>query len=305
MGGAGFIGSHLTEALLREGHEVTVFDKIGIKRDNIAHILPDIKFIEGDFLDEHFTGTLPDGMDYVFHLVSTTLPATSNKNPVYDVTSNLAPSVHLIQACAEKKIKKFFFISSGGTVYGVPKDDLISEKHPTEPINSYAITKLSIEKFLGLYKYLHGLDYTVLRVANPYGPRQPYDKPQGVIAVFMSRILNDKPLEIWGDGNQLRDYLYIEDTIEAFLTVLKKETPSDVYNFGSSIGISVNDIINQLKDITGRDFEVIYNDTGNVGVPKNVLDSSRAKEELGWAPKTELKDGLKKTWEWFSDKLGK
>ena len=256
MGGAGFIGSHLVEALLKEGHEVTVFDKIGIKTNNLANLLPEIELIEGDFLDEHFLETLPEGMDYVFHLVSTTLPTTSNLNPSYDVVSNLAPSVKLIEHSVKAKIKKFFFISSGGTVYGIPEQIPIPETHPTDPITPYAITKLSVEKFLHYYNRMHGLDYVVLRMANPYGPRQPFDKPQGVIAVFIHKILSGQPLEIWGDGKQLRDYLYMDDAVSAFMTVLKKKTPSTLYNFGSSIGISVNDIIRHLKGVSDIDFEL-------------------------------------------------
>jgi UDP-glucose 4-epimerase len=299
LGGAGFIGSHLVEALLKEGHKVTVFDKIGIKTDNLENVLKDIELIEGDFLDEHFLEELPKGMDYVFHLVSTTLPATSNLNPVYDVQSNLAPSVKLIEQCVSQKIKKFFFISSGGTIYGIPEKTPIPETHPKNPINSYAITKLGVEKFLHLYHHLHGLDYVVLRLSNPYGPRQPFDKGQGVIAVFIHNILSGKPLEVWGDGAQLRDYLYIEDAIDAFIAVLKKETPSKIYNFGSGEPTSVNDIIKILREVSGRDFKVVYRPSRSADVPKNFLDISRAKNQLGWKPAIELKDGIQKTWEWF------
>lgn len=299
LGGAGFIGSHLAEALLEEGHEVTVFDKIGIKTDNIQKIINDVELIEGDFLDEHFLEELPRGMDYVFHLVSTTLPATSNLNPVYDVQSNLAPSVKLIEQCTFHKIKKFFFISSGGTIYGIPEKTPIPETHPKNPINSYAITKLGVEKFLHLYHHLHGLEYVVLRLSNPYGPRQPFDKGQGVIAVFMHNILSGKALEVWGDGKQERDYLYIDDAIKAFITVLKKDTPSRIYNFGSGKPTSVNDIISILKDVSRKDFDVVHKQARSADVPKNFLDISRAEKELGWKPTVNLNDGIHKTWEWF------
>jgi len=300
LGGAGFIGSHLVETLLMEGHKVTVFDKIGIKTDNLEKVLKDIELIEGDFLDEHFLEELPKGMDYVFHLISTTLPATSNLNPVYDVQSNLAPSVKLIEQCVVHKIKKFFFISSGGTIYGIPENTPIPETHPKNPINSYAITKLGVEKFLHLYHHLHGLDYVVLRFSNPYGPRQPFDKGQGVIAVFIHNILAGKPLEVWGDGAQLRDYLYIEDAIDAFITVLKKETPSKIYNFGSGESTSVNDIIRILREVSGRDFKVVYKPSRSADVPRNILDISRAKNQLGWKPKTSLENGISCTWKWYS-----
>jgi UDP-glucose 4-epimerase len=302
LGGAGFIGSHLVEALLKEGHKVTVFDKIGIKTDNLEKVLDEIELIEGDFLDEHFLEELPKGMDYVFHLVSTTLPATSNLNPVYDVQSNLAPSVKLIEQCVAHKIKKFFFISSGGTIYGIPEKTPIPETHPKNPINSYAITKLGVEKFLHLYHHLHGLDYVVLRLSNPYGPRQPFDKGQGVIAVFIHNILSGKPLEVWGDGAQLRDYLYIEDAINAFIAVLKKETPSKIYNFGSGEPTSVNDIIRILREVSGRDIKVVYKPSRSADVPENYLDISRAKTQLGWKPNIGLMTGIKFAWNWYYDK---
>ncbi len=304
MGGAGFIGSHLVEALLREGHEVTVFDKTGIDQSNLEGVAGDITVIEGDFLDGNILKELPQGMDNVFHLISTTLPATSNKSPVYDVASNLEPSVKLIESCVKAKIKKFYFISSGGTVYGVPEQIPIPESHPTNPINSYAITKLSVEKYLHLYHHLHGLDYVILRVANPFGPRQPYDKPQGIIAVWMYKILQGLPVEVWGDGKQLRDYIYIDDTVSAFMSLVKAEKSSRIYNFGSGEGTSVLDIIDSLKDVVDGDFEVQFKDAVPSDVPANVLDISLAQSELGWKPKTDFREGMKQTWDWFKTNLG-
>jgi UDP-glucose 4-epimerase len=299
LGGAGFIGSHLVESLLKKGHHVTVFDKIGIKTDNLKNVISDIELIEGDFLDEHYLEILPKNMDYIFHLISTTIPATSNLNPVYDVQSNLAPSVKLIEESVKNKIKKFIFISSGGTIYGIPEKTPIPESHEKKPINSYAITKLGVEKFLHLYSHLSGLDYTVLRMSNPYGPRQPYDKGQGVIAVFIHKILSGEPLEIWGDGSQIRDYMYISDAIQAFITALEKDTPSKIYNFGSGKPTSLKEIIQILRDVTDVDFDIKYKESRSTDVPTNVLDISLAQKELGWYPTIDLREGIEKTWIWF------
>ncbi|NOS86297.1 MAG: NAD-dependent epimerase/dehydratase family protein, partial [Ignavibacteria bacterium] len=172
FGGAGFIGSHIAEDLLKNGIKVTVFDKLNASKKNVAHILNEIEFIEGDFNNEVDISKALKGKHYVVHLVSSTVPATSNLNTFYDVESNLISSLHLFEKCVEYKVKRIVFISSGGTVYGNPEKLPISEKHSTEPTSSYGIIKLTIEKYLYLYKVLKGLDYKILRFANPYVERQ-------------------------------------------------------------------------------------------------------------------------------------
>ena len=172
-GGAGFIGSHTTETLLDNNFEVTVFDKINASKKNLTNVLNKIRFIEGDFNNSIDIKESLKNQDYVIHLVSSTLPADSNLNPQYDVETNLISSLNLFEECVNQKIKKVIFVSSGGTIYGNPIKLPINEEHPTNPTSSYGIIKLTIEKYLLLYKSLKGLDYKILRLSNPFGERQP------------------------------------------------------------------------------------------------------------------------------------
>jgi len=200
LGGAGFIGSHLADLLLENDYNVVIFDKINCFKGNINHILKRIKFIEGDFNNDIDIKNALENVDYVYHFVSTTLPQSSNLNPYYDVESNVLGSIKLFEKCVEFLIKKVIFLSSGGTVYGISKEQIITESHPCNPVCSYGITKLAIEKYLNLFYYLNGLNYSVIRLSNPYGERQNPLVQQGVIPVFLKKALLNEVIDIWGDG---------------------------------------------------------------------------------------------------------
>ncbi|MCE1166028.1 MAG: NAD-dependent epimerase/dehydratase family protein, partial [Bacteroidetes bacterium] len=220
-GGGGFIGSHLAEELLANGYNVTVFDKLNFSKINIYDVAGNIDIIEGDFNNETELLSSLEGIDYVFHLVSSTLPASSNENPVYDVETNLVSTLRLLQDVNRKKVKKFIFISSGGTVYGLPETVPIKETHPRRPVCSYGIIKKTIEDYLSMYKYLYGLDYTVFRLSNPYGERQNPMYAQGVIPVFIKKFINNEKIVIWGDGEVKRDFIYIKDAVKPMVAALK------------------------------------------------------------------------------------
>ncbi len=172
LGGAGFLGSHIADHLLAAGHSVRLFDRFEAVKTNIQHLLPRIELVQGDFGNHAIVSEITRDMDIVYHLVSTTLPKTSNDDMVFDISTNLLPTLHLLEACRQNGVKKVIFISSGGTIYGVPQQIPIPELHPTNPLCSYGIQKLAIEKYLHLFHDLHRLDYAVMRVANPYGERQ-------------------------------------------------------------------------------------------------------------------------------------
>lgn len=161
--------------------------------------------MEGDLGNHGLIREALEGIDVVFHLASTTLPKTSNDDPGYDVRSNVVDTIQLLEACVDAGVRKVIFASSGGTVYGVPERLPIKEDHPTNPISSYGIVKLTIEKYLGLFHYLYGLDYAALRISNPYGPYQDPAGQQGAISVFLHRILSGQPIAIWGDGEIVRE----------------------------------------------------------------------------------------------------
>lgn len=301
FGGGGFIGSHIAEDLLANGIRVTVFDKLNASKKNVAHILDKIDFIEGDFNNEVDISKALKGKNYVVHLVSSTVPATSNQNTFYDVESNLISSLHLFEKCVEYNINRLVFISSGGTVYGNPVKLPINEKHPTEPTSSYGIIKLTIEKYLFLYNELKGLDYKILRFANPYGERQNPFLTQGLIAHLLYKIKKGETLEVWGDGKVIRDYFYIKDGARSIYRSLKDKTSNRIYNISSGKGYSINQILERFRRVLKLDFNVKYLPGRKFDVRSNILDNRLAARNLKWVPEFSFNEGLKNTWRYFLD----
>ena len=295
LGGAGFIGSHLAEALLQAGHRVRIFDRPHLDRLPAFLQRGEFEVFTGDFLNPRTLSPALEGSEIVFHLVSTTLPKTSNDNPMYDVESNVMGTLRLLELCRQQGVRKVVFASSGGTVYGVPRSVPIDESHPTDPICSYGIHKLAIEKYLQLNHRLHGLDYCVLRPANLYGPRQRLDIAQGAVAVFLDRALRGKPIQVWGDGSVVRDYLYVGDAAEALLKAAAFEGEPKLFNIGSGAGTSLTQLIKEIEALLGRAVPVEYTAARSLDVPANVLDASLARRHLGWAPRTSLAEGLRRT----------
>lgn len=300
LGGAGFIGSHLVDALVSRDHHVRVFDLPNVKLTNLEQSMDSIEIVQGDF--ENITDVSPclDDIDVVVHLISTTLPESSNKNPVYDVETNVVGTIKMLDEAVQKGVKKVVFASSGGTIYGIPQTLPVPETHATNPICSHGIGKLAIEKYLALYHHLMGLDYTVLRFGNPYGPRQRSKSVQGAIAVFLGHVLADEPIIIWGDGTVARDFFYITDLVSALVRVIESDTESRVYNIACGRAVSLNEILAVIKDVTGASPLVKYNPPRRLDVPVNCLDIARAQRELDWHPRVSLKDGIACAWEWLS-----
>lgn len=290
IGGAGFIGLHLAERLLAAGHAVRVFDL----RDGETPRHRDIEWIRGDFLDPGSLRGAVAGCDALFHLAWTTLPKSSNDDPAADVGTNVVGTLRLLDAWRGNR-GKFVFISSGGTVYGVPRSVPIAEDHPTQPISSYGITKLTIEKYLELYRVLHGLDYCALRLANPFGERQRVETGQGAVTAFLHRARRGEPVEIWGDGRVVRDYIYIGDIADALVRVLDYRGTRRILNIGSGIGRDLNQVAAAIEAVTGRTLERRYLPGRGFDVPANVLDVSLARAELGWRPATSFEEGLART----------
>jgi UDP-glucose 4-epimerase len=299
LGGAGFMGSHLAERLLAAGHAVRVFDvhdrgfADGARRR-------DFEWVRGNFLDPGDVAAAIAGCQGVFHLVSTTLPQSSNQNPAGDVADNVIGTLHLLEACRREGGRKIVFASSGGTVYGVPRAVPITEDHPTHPITSYGIGKLTIEKYLELYRVLHGVDYCVLRIANPFGERQRIASGQGAVTTFLHRAYRGEPIEIWGDGSVVRDYLYVGDVAEALMRALGHRGERRVINIGSGVGRDLNEILAAIETVIGRPVERRYVPARSFDVPANVLDIGLARAELGWQPATAFEEGLRRTLRWVA-----
>ena len=299
LGGAGFIGSHLSEALAGEGHRVRIFDRPHVDRLPLFPPSRGFEIFTGDFLNPQALAPALEGTEIVFHLVSTTLPKNSNDNPVYDVESNVLGSLRLLELCREHGVRKLVFVSSGGTVYGVPCTTPVAEDHPTEPICSYGIHKLMVEKYLALSHRLHGLDYRIVRPANLYGPRQRLDIAQGAVAVFLDRALRDQPIQIWGDGSVVRDYVYVADAVDAMLKAASFEGAQRIFNIGSGKGASLNQLVAEIEKLLGRRVKVEHSAPRALDVPVNVLDASAAERHLGWRASTPLAEGLRRTCEWL------
>jgi len=299
LGGAGFIGRSLCHALALSGAGVRCFDRKESGGEGFVQSHPGaVEWMAGDFSDARRLREAVDGMDYVFHLISTTIPETSNKDLSHDLTSNVDSTLALLEAAREAEIKKILFISSGGTVYGIPRTVPIPEHHDTNPLCGYGIHKLAIEKYLYLYHYNHGLDYSILRLSNPYGTAQISDRPQGVIGKFIYKALRKEPLEIWGDGSVVRDYVYIDDIMDAFLRALTYQGQEKIFNVASGEGHSLTDIIALIEGAAGYSLDVSFSASRHVDVPLNVLDISRIKTELGWIPETAMETGIGKLFEY-------
>ena len=296
VGGNGFIGGHLAWRLAENGGEVRVYDRSPGKFRSAP---PAAEYVEGELGNHGLIREAVRGIEVVYHFVSTTLPKTSNDDPIYDVRSNLVDTVQLLEACVEAGVRKVVFASSGGTVYGRPEKLPIPEDHPTAPISSYGVVKLAIEKYLGLFHYLHGLDFAALRISNPYGPYQNPEGQQGVVGVFLNRLYTGRPITIWGDGEVVRDYLYVSDLVDALEQASLVETREKVLNIGSGDGLSLNGLIRCIFRVVGEEPTVEYLPARPLDVPASVLDVSRARAELGWKPETGLAEGVERTWTWI------
>jgi UDP-glucose 4-epimerase len=255
--------------------------------------------MEGDLGNHGLIREAVSEIDIVYHFVSTTLPKTSNDDPIYDVRSNLLDTIQLLESCVEARVNKVVFASSGGTVYGPPETLPVVEDHPTRPMSSYGIVKLAIEKYLELFYRLYDLDYTALRISNPYGPYQNPDGMQGAVSVFLYRLYTGRPITVWGNGEVVRDYLYIADLIDALELAAKTQTRQKVMNIGSGEGVSLNYLLECISVVTGKTPTLEYLSTRLVDVPANVLDIGRARAELGWIPEVRLAEGVNRTWNWI------
>jgi UDP-glucose 4-epimerase len=311
IGGDGFIGSHLVDDLLERGHEVKVFARFhNGKSFNLEHVRGKATFIAGDFLNLTDLGLALRDVDYVFHMISMSTPASTMFDPLLDVNTNILGTVRLLDLCVKHGVKRVIFPSSGGTVYGDVEVDLISEDHAANPYSPYAISKLTIEKYLDYFNKLQGLDYLVFRVANAYGPRQSFSKKQGVMAAFMGEIKAGRPVKIFGDGADVRDYIYVKDVTKLMVDVFEKDLGDGpacrrVYNVGSGEGRSVKDLVEALREVLKEDaehcdFEVEHVPAKEGYVSKVVLDAWRVEEDFGFVPKIGFEEGLRKTWESFS-----
>lgn len=304
FGGGGFIGSAIADRLLRDGHDLRIFERPRVEPYRAFADDEHVEWITGDLQSAHDVANAIQGVDAVLHLVSTTLPKSSNEDPRFDVESNLVGTLQMLDLMVAHDVRRLVFISSGGTVYGPPQQLPVTEDHPTEPQISYGIVKLAIEKYLLMYQRLHGIRTTILRVANPFGERQRVETAQGAVGVFLHRALSRKPIQIWGDGEVVRDYIYISDVADAFAAALSYQGSHSIFNISSGNGLSLNGLLEHIENVVGHHVERDYLEARSIDVPVNILSNDLAKEELNWSPSVEFIDGLSRTAKWMAAEVG-
>ena len=295
LGGAGFLGRALASALARSGAEVTGFGRGAAPPSGAG-----ANWFAGGFDDPAALARAVAGQDCVFHLISSSLPHSSNQDPAADVCGSVVPTLKLLELCRAAGVRKVVFASSGGTVYGIPTVVPTPEWAGTSPISAYGINKLMVERYLELYRHLHGLEYQVLRIANPYGPGQSPFKAQGVVAAMMHRALAGDTIELWGTGEVTRDFIHVDDVSSAFIAAATYDGPYRIMNVGSGQGRSLNRIAADIAATLGRDaLDVVRKPARPADVPVSVLDSRLIRSETGWRPRVEWMRGLSQTAEWM------
>jgi UDP-glucose 4-epimerase len=300
-GGAGFIGSNVADVLVERGHKVVVVDDLSTgEEDNIN---PNAQFFnidlrEKDALEEVFQSVRSE---VVYHVAAQIDVRKSAADPVFDASVNIIGSINLFELAVKYGIKRIIFSSTGGALYGEPEILPAKEDTPIEPLAPYGVSKYCTEQYLNYYKRMYGIERVILRYANVYGPRQDPLGEAGVIAIFTGRILNGENPIIYGDGNQTRDYIYVEDVVKANL--LSMDGKQGIYNIGTGIETSVNKLVKMFSTVLNKEIKPVYEPPRKGEVQRISLDGTKAKEELGFIPQFSLEEGLRKTIKWYEENI--
>ncbi len=300
IGGGGYIGTHLIARLLAIGRHVTVLGRSAMPGCLLSE---NVDYCIGDFAEHDLINSLVDEHHEIIHLAYATVPNTSYGNPLADLLQNLPPAVHLFLKVAQRR-RKLILVSSGGTVYGNANQFPIPENHPTHPISPYGVTKLTLEKYAHLYAVTHGLQVICVRPGNAYGVGQRPYIGQGFISTAMASMMNDKPIEIFGERGTIRDYIYVTDLAEGIVSALEKGYLLETYNIGSGIGRTNMDVIEAICPLinkTTSEIRIQYSPERVFDVYANVLDSTKLNLHTGWVPKIDFQEGLLKTRDWLRD----
>jgi UDP-glucose 4-epimerase len=298
-GGCGFIGSHLVEMLVAYGYDVRVAD-LRSPMDTASSAIPGVQYHQGDLGNLLNSDNLLEGVNTVFHLAWRFFPGFANRDVVADIQVNLVCLARLLQRCIENGVRRIIFFSTAA-VYGPVGVSVIRETHPTHPISAYGIAKLAAEKYVNLYHHLYGLEYCILRPALPYGPGQNPFGYQGVVAVFIGRILNKEPIVIFGNDETItRGFFYVSDLAQAGVLAAESKRPVGTYNIGGK-ALSLRHMVDAITEIVGPDFDVTvnYSPSRPSDVSQLILETTQARQILGWEPEVTLQEGLTRTWEWI------
>lgn len=300
-GGAGFIASHIADAFIEAGHDVVILDDLSTGSEK--NINPKAKFVKMNIRDEKLKDIFDEEkFEVVNHHAAQMDVRKSVADPAFDANTNILGTINLLQNAVKSGVKKFMFASTGGAVYGEQEYFPADEKHPTNPVSPYGISKLSVEKYLFFYKNEYNLKHTILRYANIYGPRQNPFGEAGVVAIFTSKMLNGEQPIINGTGKQTRDYVFVEDVVKANLVTLEDEQ-SDIYNVGTSKETNVIELFRMLNEIIGKNFEEKHGPQAAGEQMRSVITSDKLFNKFNWKPSTDLYNGLKQTVKYFKTNL--
>jgi UDP-glucose 4-epimerase len=300
LGGGGFLGINLCRRLDSAGYRVRAFGRHCL----FPRTLDQVEWYQGDFTDATALAAAIETNDIVFHLLHATTPQSANLDMAGDLKQNVVASVGLLDISRSLGVRRVVFVSSGGTVYGPTNELPTPETAATEPITAYGISKLAIEKYLALYERLFGLEYRILRVANPFGPFQVPVKHQGIIATLISQGLRGESIDIWGDGTVIRDYIFVDDVVSALENVMSDESNVRVFNIGSGEGRSLLQVIDAIENLLNKRLQINWSAGRRIDVPKSVLSIERARGMLRWKPETSFEEGLRRTLDWWKSKEG-
>lgn len=313
LGAAGFIGTNLIIELAKNpDNEITVVDRDKSYFKNIVDLnIPNLNIVESDLTMDSDYEKLVESQNLVYHLISTTVPATSNQHIAEELKANVVLAANLFEACVKQGVNKVVFISSGGTVYGKESKCPLNEKTPTNPITSYGIQKMSIEKLLYLYNYMYGLDYRIIRLANPYGPYQRPDGVLGAVTTFTYKALKGDEIQVYGDGSVVRDFIYIDDAVRGIQKIVDGTDRHHTFNLGCGYGTSIKQVLDSIEKTLNIEIKARYTEARKVDVPVNYLDIKRFETAYGSLNPISLEQGIRKTAEFMKkyydigeDKLG-
>ena len=297
LGGTGFIGRHVAIALARQGHQILLAGRRPLDHAFPADVAGSIRWQFLELGSSDWDSLVADA-DVVHHYAWGSLPASANANPGGDLRTNVGAMIDLLDALQRRGSGRIIFCSSGGTVYGRLNQTPVPETHPIAPINAYGAGKAAAEIYLSLYRAMHGLDCRIARVANPYGAGQNLSHGQGAVTTFIHRALTRQPITIWGDGEVVRDFIFIQDVAQ-FLVLLSAapRNAEFIFNVGSGTGISLNSIVEILQTRLGVALEVTRSAVRPIDIPVSILSIERAERIIGWSPKVPFVEGVSRTLE--------
>lgn len=297
LGATGFIGTNLSIEFSK--NKINRVIAVGKQKEHFKTLeekkLSNLSLLQLNLRKDTDFDSLIEGQDIIFHLFSTTTPTTSNLNIAEELDDNIIFSVKLFDACIRQKVKKVVFLSSGGTVYGKETECPLKEDTPTNPISSYGMQKISIEKLLYLYNSMYGLDYRIIRLANPYGPYQRPNGILGAVTTFTYKALKGEEIQVYGDGSVIRDFIFIDDAVKGMMKIVNGDSNYRIFNLGCGYGTSINQVLEIIERVLCTDLQITYLKARKVDVPVNYLNIDRYESVYGPLNPIPLEEGIRRT----------